>query len=175
MSELVIDEKNFGEYFKEVNNTNRPQKGEIIARWTGMANLVEGHLKKDLLYLLETTSKAEAATQVLKKLAHATEKDSIRLCKDLCKDLCSMTKDEVEKKEHSYQVEFFYYTKQEYIPLDDPHWEVISLINLDEFLDIAGQRLQIKMEIKEDNTTDVHCSFAEDLSINGETPEDILE
>ena len=51
----------------------------------------------------------------------------------------------MEAKIYSYQLEFFYFTKQEFVPLGDPHWSVISITNLDEFLDKSvAKDLKIK-------------------------------
>jgi elongation factor Ts len=36
-----------------------------------------------------------------------------------------------------------------YVPLDDPHWSIISLHNLDEFLDQSGQKIKITSKIIE--------------------------
>lgn len=142
--ELVIDENNFSEYFRDVRMHNRPQRGEVMARYTATAEFVNGHMKRDIIDLLHNKNKIEAAIQVMRKLGSATEKDAIRICKEICQDLVSgMSLKEVEDKIYKYQLELFYYTKKEFIPLNDPHWSVISLKNLDEFLDAAGQRVKM--------------------------------
>lgn len=142
--ELVIDESNFSEYFRDVRMHSRPQRGEVMARYTATAEFVDGHMKRDIIDLLHNKNKVEAAIQVMRKLGSATEKDAIRICKEICRDLASgMSLKEVEDKTYKYQLELFYYTKKELIPLDDPHWSVISLKNLDEFLDMAGQRVKM--------------------------------
>ena len=41
-------------------------------------------------------------------------------------------------KIYKYKMEVFYYTKREYVPVDDPHWTIISIANLDKFLDNAN-------------------------------------
>jgi hypothetical protein len=56
---------------------------------------------------------------------------------------------EVENKVYKYKMEVFYYTKREYVPVDDPHWTVISIANLDKFLDNANQLVSIKSKIIE--------------------------
>lgn len=155
MSELVIDETNFKDYFRDVR-MNRPERNEIIARYAATAELIGGQLKKDLIDLLRNRDKALAATQVMRKLGCATEKDSIRVCKEICRDLNSgMTAEEVEQKEYKYTIEVFYYTRKEYVPLDDPHWSIISLDNLDEFLDAADQRITMKTKIIEPEAKEV--------------------
>lgn len=145
--ELVITEANFHEYFRDIRN-NKIQKGEVISRWTGMAEFVDGHMKRDIIDLLHNKNKLEAAIQVMRKLGSAIEKDAIRVCKEICQDLANgLTWQQVEEKVYHYQLEFFYYTKKEYIPLDDTHWSIISIANLDEFLDQAGQKLKISSKL----------------------------
>lgn len=148
-NELVIDENNFSQYFRDCR-TARPERGDVLARWTGRAEFLDGHMKRDIIDLLHNKDKAFAATQVMRKLGGATQHDAIRVCKEICLDLAAgMSLKEVEEKVYEYDVEFFYYTKKEYIPIDDPHWTMIGINNLDEFLDQANQRLKIKSRIIE--------------------------
>ena len=152
--ELIINESNFTQYFRDCR-TSQPERGDIIACWTGVAEFIEGRMKKDIMDLLSNKEKAFAATQVMIKLGRATQKDAIRICKEITSDLISgMSQEEVEKKSYEYTIELFYYTKKEYIPLNDPHWSTIGIENLDEFLDQANQRIKIKSKIvePEDNT-----------------------
>ena len=143
-TELVIDQSNFDQYFFDVR-THKPKRGEILARYTASAEFIDGRLKKDVIDLIYNRDKAEAATRVMRKLGFATEREALRVCKELAKDLAhGMTPKEVEEKIYKYQVEVFYYTQKEYVPTDDPHWSIISLTNLDEFLDAAGQKINIK-------------------------------
>lgn len=153
--ELVIDETNFSEYFRDVRIHKRPERGEVMARYSATAEFVNGHMKRDIIDLLHNRNKVEAAIQVMRKLGSATEKDAIRICKEICRDLATgMSLKEVEDKTYRYQLELFYYTKKEHIPLDDPHWSVISLKNLDEFLDMAGQRVRMKSTLLPDQPKD---------------------
>lgn len=149
---LVINEENFHQYFKDCRN-NRPQKGEIIAKFTAMADFIDGRMKKDIIDLLyNKKDKVNSAVQVMRKLGCATEKDSIRICKEICKDLFNgISPSEVESKVYKYQMEVFYYTKKEYVPIDDPHWSVISIANLDEFLDKSGSKLRMESKLNRDN------------------------
>lgn len=145
---MIITQDNFDEYFRDVRN-HTPEKGDVIARYTAMADFVEGRLKSDIIDLLYNKNKIEPAIQVMKKLGLAVEKDSIRICKEICSDLVSgMSVEDVESKVYSYQLELFYYTKKEYVPID-PHWSVISINNLDEFLDQAGNKITIKTKYLE--------------------------
>lgn len=150
MSEEIITEKNFHEYFRDTR-TSRPEKGDVIARFTAMADFVDGRMKNDIIDLLYNKNKVEAAIQVMRKLGSATEKDSIRVCREVCQDLANgMSIEQIVQKPYRYQIEFFYYTKKENIPIDDDHWSVITLANLDEFLDKSGQRLKMKSTLLPD-------------------------
>jgi hypothetical protein len=140
--DLVIDDSNFGVYFRDVNR-HKPERGDVLARFTAVAEFVDGDLKRDLIRLLATTEKAIPATNVMRKLGHATEIDATRVCKELCEDLLAgLTEEEVARKVHEYQIELFYYTKRELVPKGDPHWSTIGIANLDEFLDGAGAKLE---------------------------------
>jgi hypothetical protein len=154
LEELVINESNFSQYFRDCR-VSKPERGDIIAKYSAVAEFIDGNLKRDIIDLLANTDKAFAATQVMRKLGFANQKDAIRICKEICEDLSSgMSIEEVEKKAYQYEIELFYYTKKEYIPIDDPHWEKIGITNLDEFLDKAGNRLKINSRIIEEEKTD---------------------
>lgn len=151
--EVVIDESNFDSYFFDVR-WNKPQRGQVMARYAAMAEFVDGRLKKDVIDLIYNKDKAEAATRVMRKLGCATEKDSIRICKEIAKDLVSgMTPEQVEDKVYKFTIEVFYYTKAEYVPKDDPHWSIISLKNLDEFLDASQQKIRVTSKVVESEAT----------------------
>ena len=142
--ELVINETNFKEYFRDCRNA-RPERGDVMARWMAKAEFVDGRMKQDVIELLACKDKAIAATKVMQKIGFSTLHDAVRVCKEICKDLDSgMTIEEVEAKAYPYNMEMFYYTKKEYVPKNDPHWSVIGLENLDEFMDAADQKLMIK-------------------------------
>jgi hypothetical protein len=150
--ELVIDENNFHQYFKDCRR-NKPNKGDIMAKFTAMADFIDGQMKKDVIdLLLNKEGKTQAAIQLLRKVACATEKDSIRVCKEICQDLANgINPDEVERKPYKYTMESFYYTKKEYVPVDDPHWSIISLVNLEEFLDKEGNKLRMESKFSIDS------------------------
>ena len=149
MSEIIIDESNFTQYFRDCR-TSRPEKGDVIACWSGNAEFIDGQMKRDVIDLLLNKDKAIAATQVMRKLGGANQKDAVKVCKEIVVDLANgMSPEDVEKKVYDYNIELFYYTKREYIPLDDPHWSVIGINNLDEFLDAANQRIKMKTKIIE--------------------------
>jgi hypothetical protein len=154
MSELVIDESNFTQYFRDCR-ISRPERGDIMARYCAKAEFVDGQMKKDIINLLLNMDKAIAATNVMRKLGCATQQDAVRICREVAEDLASgMTEEEVENKSYSYTLEVFYYTKKEYVPLDDPHWSIISIKNLDTFLDSNNERFTISAKIVEPETKD---------------------
>lgn len=147
--ELVIDESNFTQYFRDCRNS-RPEREDVIACWTGKAEFVDGLMKRDIIDLLLNKDKALAAIQVMRKLGGATEKDAIRVCREIANDLFNgMLPNDVEFKTYEYNIQLFYYAKKQYIPLDDPHWTIIGIENLDEFLDAANQRLKMTSRIVE--------------------------
>lgn len=144
--EIVIDQSNFEKYFFDIRRF-KPEKGQVLARYTAIAEFVDGLMKKNIIDLLHK-NKAEAAVAVMRKLGCATEKDSIRIVREVCDDLVSgMSLEEVEKKSYKYTLESFYYTQKEYVPLDDPHWSLINVKNLDEFIDAANQKCKIKAKV----------------------------
>lgn len=146
--EIIIDEENFNQYFRDCRNS-KPEKGDIIAKYSAIAELVSGPLKQDLIGMLKNFDRAVAATKIMKKLAFSTEKDSVRVCREICQDLLSgLTEDEVDSKVYSYEMEMFFYTKKEFFPHDNPHWSTIGILNLDEYLDREGNNIKIDSKIK---------------------------
>ena len=127
-----------------------------MARYSAIAEFIDGQMKKDIIHLLSNhDNKAIAATQVMRKLGCAAEHDAIRICKEIAEDLANgMNPDDVEKKPYKYKLESFYYTKKEYVPKDDPHWSIISIANLDTFLDKANQLVSIESKIIEPECSD---------------------
>jgi hypothetical protein len=126
--ELIIDETNFFQYFKEIKNS-KPEKNDILARYRSKALLVDGLMKRDLMNLLMHND-SRSALKVMQKLGGAVEEDAIRVLKDISNDLLNgLSPEEVEKKEYEYIYEAFYFTKLEYFPENDPHWTAISIKN----------------------------------------------
>lgn len=154
MEEIIINEENFNQYFRDVR-ISRPERGDIMAKWMGRAEFVHGDMKKNIIDLLYNKEKALAATQVMMKLGHATQKDAVKVCKEICQDLDSgMSFEEVENKSYAYDIEMFFYTKKEYVPKDDPHWCVIGIENLDEFLQKDDKKVRVKSKIVMDKKDD---------------------
>lgn len=145
--ETVIDESNFSEYFRDCRNS-KPEQDDIIAKYSAIAEFVEGTMKRDLIHMLKNFDMAVAATKIMKKLAFATEKDSVRVCREICEDLSNgLSESEIEKKSYSYEMEMFFYTKKEFIPWDDPHWTSIGILNLGEYLDSEGNSVKINSKV----------------------------
>ena len=146
--EELISQKETDQLFFDVR-TNRPQKDQVMARYSAVAYLVESHEKRNLLDLITKTRKVEAAVQVARRIFCATDVTAIDLIKNMLEDLhiSKMSYSDVLKKEHRYILEQFYYTKQENIP-DDPHWECISIMDTLTLAD--GSKIKFKSTISED-------------------------
>lgn len=149
MTEELITEENFDQYFFDVRK-HRPKRGQVLARYAAVAEFIEGRLKKDIIDLIYDKDKPEVATRVMRKLGHATEKDSLRVCREIAADLAQgMTPAEVEQKTYKYVLEMFYYTEKENVPKGDIHWSIIGLDNLDNFLDAGNNLLKMKVNVVE--------------------------
>lgn len=135
MSEIEIDEKNFEEYFFDTRKF-KPLKGQVIVRYSAMAELVDGEEKRHLIDLLRQSDKAFSAVQIMQRLLHAPEPYCYSVLREMAEDLAGgMTDDEVAEKPYKYKIELDYYTDPENFPKDDPHWSCISELNLDDFID----------------------------------------
>ena len=130
MDDVEITQNNFNEYFFDIRQ-HKPKKGQIMARYAAIAEFVDGGMKKNIIELLQK-DKANSAVKVMRKLGCATEKDSVRICKEICEDMLSgISIQDIEKKSYKFTMEIFYYTQKEHVPKDDPHWSLISIINSD--------------------------------------------
>jgi hypothetical protein len=128
---LVIDSENFEQYFFDARK-HRPEKGQIMAKYIAVAEFVEGQGKRDIMYLLKQ-DKAYQATQVMKKIHGAVDPDCYRVCREIAEDFMNgKTNEEVEKKSYKFITEYFFYTKREYVPKNDPHWETIQVVDYDQ-------------------------------------------
>lgn len=151
MEEKIIDESNFHEHFHDVR-FHRPKRGQVMARYSATAEFVNGQLKRDVIDLLAKEGKAEAATRVMRKLGMAVQRDALRVVREMAEDLISgISPEKVEEKPYKYTMEAFYYCDKADVPAGDPHWTVIGLSNLDEFLDAAENRLRIEAKIVDPN------------------------
>jgi hypothetical protein len=133
MTEEEITSENFHQYFKDVR-TNKIERDEVIAKYSAVAEFVDGGEKRQIISLLtDTENKMEATIQIMRKLLLASELDAYKIPRNIADDLLSgMTSEEVAQKPYKYILEMFFYTKPENIPKDDPHWCCISVLNLDE-------------------------------------------
>lgn len=81
MSEVVIDEKNFYEYFKDVK-TSKPSKGDVMAAYRAIAELHSGTLKEDIVdALCREPLGAKKAVQLLVKIGQAERREAIGVIK----------------------------------------------------------------------------------------------
>lgn len=126
----VIDSSNFSSYFFDVRQ-HRPQKGQVMAKFTAVAEFVGKQAKQDIMYLM-TLDKAHQAAMVMQKIHGAKEPDCYRVCREIAEDiLAGKGEQEIVDKPYEFVVEFFFYTKREYVPKNDPHWETLSLMTYD--------------------------------------------
>lgn len=135
MSDIKLSPETFGDFFFDVRK-HRPKKGQIMARYSAVGELVdEGPLKRDLIKLLiEHPNGGEAAAKVMRKLGGAIERDSYRVPREMVEDLVGgFTDEQVAAKPYKFILEHFFYTHREYVPTDDPHWSMIEILNISEF------------------------------------------
>lgn len=128
--DVIIDDSNFDKYFFDVRK-HGPKSGQVMAKFSAVAIFGDGSEKRDVINLLKT-DKAFQATMVMHKIHCATLLDSYRICREICEDLLSgMSDDEVGKKEYEFVIESMFYTKKEYVPKNDPHWELLTTLQFD--------------------------------------------
>jgi len=131
-ADVVITAENYKSYFTDVR-TGKPKPGQVMVCYSAMADFGRGPEKRQIIDLLNMEGKANAIVQIVKKLLFASTLDSIRLPLSMAKDLASgMSSKAVERKQYRYKIEMFFYTFEEYVPIDDPHWTIIKLINFNE-------------------------------------------
>ena len=49
--ELIIDDNNFGQYFRDCR-ISRPERHDVMARYSAIAEFIDGQMKKDIIHLL---------------------------------------------------------------------------------------------------------------------------
>jgi len=156
MTSLVIDESNFTEYFREINKS-KPQKGDVLACYRAIAELVDGDLKEQIVesLFLEKIGPKKAVA-LMTKLGKTSRKEAIKLVKKIFMDLYNgMSKTMVLSKTYEYLFEIYYYTKEEYVPKNDKHWELIKLNNVNEFIDKFQNNIEYQNESKQSDTITV--------------------
>ncbi len=131
IQDIEITQKNFEEYFFDVRK-HRPKPGQIMAKYTAVAEFVGPQGKRDIMKLM-TMDKAHAACQVMTKLHGAKAPGNYRVCREIAEDmLTGMSEQEIIDKPYDFVVEFFFYTQREYVPKGNPHWETIQLLKYDQ-------------------------------------------
>lgn len=134
VEEDIFSEENFKKHFFDVR-THKPQKDQIIACFTIMADLRDGSDKRHLVDLLCHHNCPAAAVALMTNTLHATEIYSYQVPIAIVDDLLNgMSTEEVLEKPYRYQIELFYYTKAENVPKNDPHWSLISILTTDKIL-----------------------------------------
>jgi hypothetical protein len=130
MDEIIIDETNFHEYFRDTS-TNRPEAGDVMVFYKSFAELQTGDLKSQMIdSLYEDKIGAQKAIQIFVKLGKASHQEALKVVKEMCADLHGgMTKDQVLEKPYKFYLQLSFYTKKEYVPVDNPHWELIPIKN----------------------------------------------
>ena len=59
--------------------------------------------------------------------------------------LAGMTEEDVALKPYKYTLEMFFYSNPNNIPKDDPHWSIISLLNLDDLIGKMPNHVESKI------------------------------
>jgi hypothetical protein len=125
---MMIDD--FEEYFHDVRKC-RPQEGEVLAKFTAMADLVDDWPKRNMIALLVGKKcGSESVKKVMRNMIGAVEIDSIRVPLQMAIDLANgFTKEDVYAKPYHFQMEQYWWAKREHVPTDDPHWTVIPMVS----------------------------------------------
>lgn len=130
--DLIITEENFKEYFFDVR-LNKPQRGQVMASYTAVAEFCDGPEKKQIIEILQKSSKIEAALQIVRRVLLAKEQYVYIIVREMLEDLLNgMSVEEVCQKPYRFVCEMFFWTKPEYIPASDPHWACVSILNMNE-------------------------------------------
>ena len=103
-------------------------------------------VKQQIINLLLTKDKIIPALQVMRNLLCVNYQDAIRVLKEMANDLMNnYSSDEVMVKLYKFTVQMYFYTKKEYVPRNDPHWTVTSVIDMDKFFqDDMANGVEIK-------------------------------
>ena len=102
-----------------------------MAKFTSYALFGSGEQKRDIIKLLKM-DKAYQASQVMQRIHRAKAPDCYRVLREMCEDLLGgMSDEEVENKDYEFVLEAVFYTKKEYVPKKDPHWETLHVLQYD--------------------------------------------
>jgi hypothetical protein len=126
-TELVIDDTNFSQYFREINKA-APAQGDSLVVFRALAYFCEGALKQEIIDLLrfEFGSVKKCVGRLI-KFAGSTREQAVKICLDLAKDLIDgISLEDVKKKEYPFVFEKFYYVNPQYVPEDDKRWQILT-------------------------------------------------
>ena len=127
---IIIDDSNFEEYFKDASK-HRPEKGECLAIFRSMAELVNGDIKQEVILAVTTNEYGgQSAVQTLIKKCNMSYKEALRVCKEICQDCTKLSDQEVLDKPYKFLFEKQYYANKDYVPKDNPHWQIVGLKNI---------------------------------------------
>lgn len=150
-TEVIIDETNFGEYFFDVKK-HAPKKGQVLAKFTAVAELVNAFPKDQIVrMLLHNPKGGDLAPKVLRNICNATEAESVNLAKRIAQDLAEgMSEDEVLNKPYEYIMELFFWTNEECVPKDCPNWTTIKMLNnMEDTVDVDGTEMKFSVTMPE--------------------------
>jgi hypothetical protein len=147
--DIIVSDEDWGKYFFHVR-LNKPKKGQIIARYTAMADMIEGFEKKNIINMLKNTDQVVPVTQAMTRCLNATELESYRVPRRMVQDMIDgMTEEQVYQKPYRYQMEMLYYAFPEHIPQNDPHWSAVSISNLEDAIAMRDPRIESKILFEE--------------------------
>ena len=141
----MITEDNFTEFFHKAGSNYKPLKGQVLARFCCMADLVDGEIKKSIIdYVAKNSEKHfEMAGRILTRIINCSEKDSERVLNEIKSDLSKIDIDKVYEKPYRFMLEQLYWTKMEHIPVS-PNWSLVDVV--------YGTDYNIDFDIPEDTT-----------------------
>jgi hypothetical protein len=133
--EIHIDSSNFSEYFFDVRK-HKPTHGQVIARFRAIAELINGDEKRFMIKTLQRADSARSVANIMTKVFNANRESSLQIPLEIAKDMLDgMTEEEVAEKPYEYTAEFYFYTMPDYVPLDDPHWEITEILDLGTYIE----------------------------------------
>lgn len=146
MSEVEITSENFHEFFK-LASENKPQPGDCLAIFKANAEFVDGQLKEDVVTkLMESKFGCQASIQILVKHAGMQYKEALRVVKEMVKDLMETSKEDVLKKPYKFIYETSYFTKKQYVPKDNPNWQLVGLkMATDDSVEVVAKEIESKI------------------------------
>jgi hypothetical protein len=136
---MQITSENFSEHFFNVRD-HKPRKGDCIARFRAIAELIDGFEKRQMIELLKKPNTAVAIGTMMRRLAHAVEEDVYKVPQQMGADLLEgMTEEEVAKKPYEFMMELYFYTFPENVPQNDPNWAIINIVDNNDFIKVVEE------------------------------------